>query len=112
MAINTQKLLPSSASSSAIVKADTPKISTKKITADSIAPIEKSDDQEKNIIDVKVKVLEIDKLLKGSFVAKKKQEAKERKEETKSKPSSCKEKGNYPYSKAVWSVWNKSSKST
>lgn len=80
MAINTQKLLPSSASSSAIVKADTPKISTKKITADSIAPIEKSDDQEKNIIDVKVKVLEIDKLLKGSFVAKKKQEAKERKE--------------------------------
>ena len=81
MAINTQKLLPSSGSSSAIMKANITKISTKKIAASNIASIDENDDQEKNIIDIKVKVLEIDKLLKGSFVVKKKQEAEKKKEE-------------------------------
>ena len=75
MAVNTQKLLPST-KGSAIVKAKTTNISADKISVSS---------KKGKTFEIKTKVIEIDKILKGTFTAKKKQEDKEKQEEQKEK---------------------------
>ena len=64
MAISTQKLLPST-KGSAIVKAKTTSISADKISVSS---------KKGKTFEIKTKVIEIDKILKGTFTAKKKLE--------------------------------------
>jgi uncharacterized protein YqgC (DUF456 family) len=82
MAINTQKFLPPSKGSS-IVRAKAVSIS-----AENISPsVGKQSVNEDKKIEIKTKVIEIDKILKGTFTAKKKKEEEKRKQEQSKKRS-------------------------
>lgn len=76
MAVNTQKLLPTSKGSS-IAKVNVSKISAEKISV-------KSPRQNKTF-EIKQKVIEVDKVLKGTFTAKKKEEDEIKKKEEQEK---------------------------
>lgn len=78
MAVNTQKLLPSSVGSSSLSISKSVKITAEKISTST-------NNQTKKTFEIKTKIIEVDKILKGSFVFKKKQIAEEKQKKNREK---------------------------